>query len=356
MVAVIFGSALIQFGHRPVASLCLYGCALTLALPAVRITAWMTVSDALILLAAAFLIPEIPTIRVRSRPERSFAFAVVLIVVGGLLGTLGSEAVRLELAQIIRLAVAAGATLVVFALWAPSTAELRCVFALVVLSGLVTGVWAITHASSNFGRPSGLSGHPNHLALVSMISAGPAIAFWIVPGSRRALRLAAGGATAILVAAITISGSRAGLVGLALEVIVAAVLARNSEMRMRLAVYVVSLAVAAVVGFSTLTSENAIARTFSPQSLTARASDQERRAAFSAMADEIEREPLTGVGFSNPLGGHDAYLQLWAAGESSHLPADFWFGVAPRQFARGGFPPRTSITADRGHCLPARSA
>ena len=32
------------------------------------------------------------------------------------------------------------------------------------------------------------------------------------------------------------------------------------------------------------------------------------------MADQILRKPITGVGFSDPLAGHDAYLQLWAAG------------------------------------------
>jgi O-antigen ligase len=32
------------------------------------------------------------------------------------------------------------------------------------------------------------------------------------------------------------------------------------------------------------------------------------------MVDDIRSAPFTGVGFADPLRGHDAYLQLWAGG------------------------------------------
>ncbi len=235
-------------------------------------------------------------------------------MIGGLLGTIVAEDTRLSLLNLVRLVVAAGATLGVFAVWAPSTVELRRFLMLVVLSGLVTGVWAMTHASSNFGRSSGFSGHPNALGVVSLIAIGPAIGFSLVRGSRRASQIAAGGATAILVGAIIVSGSRAALVGLAVAVVVAAALVRDLATRVQFALGAAAVGVAAIVGFSALTPQNAIARLFNTQAVFVTASDQARRAAFSEMVDQIRRKPITGVGFSDPLTGHDSYLELWAAG------------------------------------------
>lgn len=314
VIGIAAACALIRFGHRTVASLSLYACALGLALPAVRVTGWMTVSDLFLLISGALLLPEISKPRLRSPVQRGFALAVTLIVVGGLLGTFVADNTQLSLLNLVRIAVAAGATLTIFRLWAPSSAELRRFLLLVVVSGLVTGIWALTHAGANFGRPSGFSEHPNHLALVSLIAIGPAVAFSLVRGSRRAWRLAAVGATAILAGAIVVSGSRSGLLGLAVTVVVTVLLVRSVATRAQLAMGAATVAVAGIAGFSALTSENAISRTFDSESISAAASNQGRRAAFSEMADQIERQPITGVGFSDPLGGHDAYLQLWAAG------------------------------------------
>jgi O-antigen ligase len=314
IVVVIVAWALSQFGHRAVASVSLYACALGLALPGVRVTGWMTASDLFLLLAAGLLIPEIPKFRLRSSVERGFALAVMLIVIGGLLGTIAAEDTQLSLLNLVRLVVAAGATLMTFALWAPSTVELRRFLILVVLSGLVTGLWAMMHAGSDFGRPSGFSGHPNHLALVSLVALGPAIGYSLVRGSHPAARIMAVGATAVLVGAIIVTGSRAGLLGVIVAALLAVFLVRDITTRAQFVVVAATIAVAALLGFSALTPDNAIVRTFNAQSASAALSDQGRRIGFSEMADKIRRKPITGAGFSDPLGGHDAYLQLWAAG------------------------------------------
>lgn len=314
LIVVVVGCAVARLGHRRVASLSLYACALGLALPAARVTGWMTVSDLFLLLGGALLIPEVSSPRLRSSVQRGFGWAVTLVVIGGLLGTIVAEETQLSLLNLVRVAVAAGATLMIFALWAPSAAQLRRFLMLVVVSGLTTSFWALTHAGSNFGRPSGFSEHPNHLALVSLIAIGPVIAFWLVGGSRLTARIAAGGAAATIVGAIVVSGSRSGLIGLTVAAAVAVVLVRSLATRVQLAMGTAAVAAAGIVGFSALTTENAISRTFNGEAISAAASNQERRAAFSEMADQIRQEPITGVGFSAPLGGHDAYLQLWAAG------------------------------------------
>lgn len=306
--------ALVRLGSKAVASCCLYASALGIAVPSVRVTDFMTASDLSLLLAGVFLLPEIPNLRLRTTVQRGFATGVTLILIGGLLSIFGTDDAGLSALNLVRLVVAAGATLTVFILWAPSTAQLKRFLVLVVVSGLVSGIWALTHPQSNFGRPSGFAEHPNHLALICLVAVGPAIAFSLIPGAQRARRFVAGGATGILVGSIIVSGSRSGLAGLATAVFVAALLVRVAATRVQLALGATAILLIALVGFSTLTPENAVSRSFGGEVLSAARSDAERQIALSEMIDQIRGHPITGVGFLNPLGGHDAYLQLWAAG------------------------------------------
>jgi O-antigen ligase len=312
LVLCICGFA--QMGRRAVATWCLYGAALGLALPSLRLSGWMTVSDLFLLLAAVLLFGDLVNLRLRSTVERGVVWAVTLIFTGGLLGVLATDDVRASLLNLVRLIVAAGATLLVFIAWGPSTRELRTFMALVVVSGVATSAWAFTHMNGYFyGRRTGLAEHPNHLALVCLIAVGPAIAFALTPDARRTSRLIAGGAVLLLVGAIVVSGSRAGVVGLVAATFTAAVLVRAIGSRVRLAVVAAAAVAIALVGFASVTPENAIQRAFAANAVVV-ASDVERRTAFDNMTDQIRSHPITGVGFSDPLAGHDAYLQLWAAG------------------------------------------
>lgn len=312
--AIMLVLALVVCGPRQVASLSLYTCAFFLALPAIRVTSWMTTSDAFLLIGGFLLLPELPNVRLSSSSQRILVLAIVLIVLGGLLGAMTAAGeTTISLVNLGRLVVAAGATLVTFALWSPSARELRRFLMLLLVSGLITSVWAIGNPGANLGRPGGLSGHPNHLALVALIAVGPAIAFSVIPGRHRRWQFASCGASVVLVGALVVSGSRAGLLGFAVAISIASILIRDPLPRRRLALGTVLLAAAAVVGFSALTPENAIERSLNPIA-SASGSNEARRMLFSEMVTEIRQHPLTGVGFSDPLGGHDAYLQLWAAG------------------------------------------
>src|SRR5262249_13902931 len=118
----------------------------------------------------------------------------------------------------------------------------------------------------------------------------------------------------VLFGAIVVSGSRAGLIGAAAAAAMAAVLLRGPGELLRLArlgAVVVSVALVIVVGF---TSQNAFHRLFGHDVQSVALSDVGRREALAGTIGAIERRPLTGVGFTDPLGGHDAFLQLWAAG------------------------------------------
>ena len=306
--------AVARVGRRAVASWFLYCAALGLALPSFRVSAWMTVSDLFLLLAGVLLFGDLVNLRLRTKVERSFVWGAILIFTGGVLGMLATDDTRASVLNLVRLVVAAGATLLVFIIWRPSTRELRTFMALVVVSGLLTSGWALTHSDVDFyGRRPGFSEHPNQLALVCLIAAGPAIAFALTGGARSASRLLAGGATLLLIGGIIVSGSRAGIAGLLAAAFLASVLFRAVGSRVRLALGAGAAIAITLIGFATVTPQNAIQRAFGNDLGTA-TSDVERRIAFEDITAQIRAHPVTGVGFSDPLAGHDAYLQLWAAG------------------------------------------
>lgn len=308
----VLATLLVWLGSRTLATSCLFACALTISLPGLRPAEWLTVSDVFLFAAGVLLLPEVRRLQLGS-VYRGFLVAVALVFAGGLVGTLAAEELGPSLLNLVRLVFASAATLLVFALWRPTAQQLTRFLVLLLLSSTLTSSWALTHVDGELGRPGGLSGHPNHLALVCLAAVGPALMLSLVRGYSRAWKLGAWAAATIIVGGIVVSGSRAGLVGLLAAVVVTGVLLRDLRLRVRIAVGGVAVAAAALLVFGGLTAENSVRRLLGATSSTA-ASDAIRQSAFDAMMDEIRTAPVTGVGFAEPLRGHDAYLQLWAAG------------------------------------------
>jgi O-antigen ligase len=315
-VALVGGSVLatllVWLGSRVVATACLFGCALTIAMPGLRPAEWLTVSDVFLFAAGMLLLPEIRELRLGAL-HRGFFVAVGLILAGGLVGTLAADELQLSLLNLVRLVFGSGATLLVFALWRPTAPQLTRFLCFVVLSGVATSLWALANVDDNGGRPSGLAGHPNHLALVCLVAAGPALALSLMRGYSRSLRVAAWAATTIIVGGIVVSGSRSGVLGLAAVVLVIAIMLRDVSVRVRLWVGGAAAGSTAAIAFGGLTAENSLRRLLGEQRSSA-GSDRLREVAFDDMMADIRSAPVTGVGFAEPLRGHDAYLQLWAAG------------------------------------------
>jgi len=297
---------------RDIASISIYVAAAFLAVLYPRPLQWMTVSDFLLLLAAFFLAPSLGRLRFVTAIQKGYILSVALIVVGGAVASLAASDSALGLSNVLKLCVSAGVMILVVAAWQPSSSELRRVLLLVMASGLTSGVWALSHSSAGSGRPDGLSGHPNHLALVALLSLGPALALAALGSSTRR-RIIGVVVASTLLGAIVVSGSRSGLIGFAIECLLGLFLFRRSYSTKVVVIASVALLAVAVFASSALSPENAVTRLFHPSSQSASVSDVDRRSRLTEMINEIERHPVRGNGFADPLKGHNAYLQLWAA-------------------------------------------
>lgn len=144
---------------------------------------------------------------------------------------------------------------------------------------------------------------------------GPAIALTLL--SRGLGFWLGGGACVVMGAGLLISGSRAGIGGIAMAVLAIAVLSR----RLEIAAGIVGAAVAGVglliTGIVRLPAGNALARLFGTDDQTvARGvsiSDSMRQEQFEQGLARVFAHPFTGVGFEDALAAHDIYLQLWAS-------------------------------------------
>ena len=119
VAAAVLIVGLVSLGPRRVGGLLLYASVATFSMTELRLTAWITVSDLLLALAGAVLLTQLGALRIGSLVERLLLCAVAAMFVGGLLGTLVADNWVLSLANVTRLIVASGGTLIVLALWRP---------------------------------------------------------------------------------------------------------------------------------------------------------------------------------------------------------------------------------------------
>lgn len=285
---------------------------LTIALTGVRPAAWMTVSDAF-LLAGGFVLVAAASRDDFARVIRELRLPLVgagLILSGGMLGAAFSSSLAASLTTLVKFEIAAVGLLVVLRLWRPSAPELSLVLWLWIVSASISALAALGPELQSFGRPAGLADHPNHLAIVSLLASGPALALATrTRGAVRALALLCCGALAL---GVVLSGSRAGLLGLAIVVLLAVVLFNRRRVVLGLAVAALALSGLGAVGAVDLPSGTAVTRLVSGDA-NVRLSNRERRAQLEASLDRVRRHPLTGEGFAYATEGHDIYLQLWAS-------------------------------------------
>jgi O-antigen ligase len=318
MAILVLTFILKGYGTRGLSSVTLVAAVVTLGMKGIRLSTSVALSDLFFLSAALILLPRLLAASGMERlaPVKRLVGGTMLIVLGGLLGSILAENPAGSLTQLLRFTVAAVLVPVLIALWKPSFVEIRRLSWCWVISVTISAVVAIGEiGTARHGRADGLTTHPNHLALTCVMAVGPAIALTLLSrGLERTLGLLS---CMALGAGLLISGSRAGAVGLILTLTSMMVLTRRLAVSGGFAATAVASVAILFTGVVELPAGNTLARLIGTgDQEVARGvgvSDAGRRELLSAGFDRVFSNPLTGSGFENALVSHDIYLQLWAS-------------------------------------------
>jgi O-antigen ligase len=240
-----------------------------------------------------------------------------LMTVGGLIGTLAAPSVPASLSRLSAFTLQTSWIILLIALWAPSRRELRAAVWCWTGSVAVSCLDAVLrHGRDLNGRAFGLTTHPNELALLCVLTAGPATV--LVCGCRGWLRLAALVCATLIPLGILYSGSRAGFFGyLAVLAVVLVVWQKRAGSVAALAGPALAAALI-LAGLIQVPTPNALQRVFVVQNPEVQhslvVSNAERRDLLESTLERIERDPLTGQGFEFVTSAHDIYLQAWVSG------------------------------------------
>jgi O-antigen ligase len=292
--------------------LALAGAAITLPMSAWKVIGPITTADLFLVAAVVLFFPRFEL--AAARRLWFLALAIALAAVGGVIGTVvtGSDAVASAEILARFLAASIGA-MVLVACWRPGLEQARSFGSLWVAGGVASGLVALIIPDLHmFLRPSGLTPHPNHLAIISVILLGVALALVISDRAREhglsGLHALAGlGAAGVLFAAIVASGSRAGL-GAALVVGFLVILSTRERSVVRVAVGLAAIGLVVVV-LGLAGEDNALDRTIGGDESSAEARQEHNAAAWDRFVDD----PITGVGFGDVTDAHIFLLQFASA-------------------------------------------
>ena len=245
----------------------------------------------------------------------------LLLVAGGLVGSFFAVSTGPAVTALLKLVIASAVVLGLFVLWRPTLREVRMIAWLWVASASVSALVALTAEPSAYGRPPGLTPHPNHLALVSVLAIGPAIA---LTGSSTGIRRVAGAiACLLLTAAVIVSGSRAGALAYVFVLLALFGLSRRADAarglfgaRAVVAAFALAGGVAVYLAFVhviSLPTANAVDRLLGRVPSVAESNAARQQVLDESLA-RVREHPFTGEGFEHALEAHNVFLQLWSSG------------------------------------------
>ncbi|MEZ5156463.1 MAG: O-antigen ligase family protein [Solirubrobacterales bacterium] len=296
--------------------LALAGAAVTLPMSAWKAIGPLTTADLLLAAAVLLFLPRLDL--VAARKLWFPALAIALATFGGVIGTVVSGSDVVASVEILgRVLAASVGAMVLVACWRPGLEQVRSFGWLWVTGGVASALVAllIPHLHM-FLRPSGLTPHPNHLAIISVVLLGISLALILSERARSdgfgGLRAWAGLAAAgLLFASVVASGSRAGL-GAALIAALLAVVASRDRSIVRVAVGTAAIGlVAVVILLGALGQDNAFERITGGDTASDTAtSDAVRDAKNAAAWDRFTEHPVTGVGFGEIFEAHIFLLQF----------------------------------------------
>ncbi|HYI61142.1 MAG TPA: O-antigen ligase family protein [Acidimicrobiales bacterium] len=300
--------AIARYGLQTVAFAATGASAFFMPMISLRVAPSVSIGDALLLSAiglasTAVLIRRYP---LHFRPLRSVTRALVLVVAGGVLGSLlhggGSG-------ELVSFGAGVGSVIVCFGLQDLAPDQIRRLCWAFALGSTTSGLVGILLGYSVLGsRLYGLSHHPNHLAMVNVLALGMTLGLVLTTSQGRARSIGQCLALCHLVI-VFMTGSRAGVIGVVVVVGAATIVTRRRHLAIALGGGATALFVVLATGVITLTDANVLSRLAGGGG--ASASDVERADALSSTWETIGDSPILGAGFSSARAGHSVPLQLW---------------------------------------------
>lgn len=291
--------------------LALAGAAITLPMSAWKAIGPLTTADLLLVASVVLFLPRLGL--ADARRLWFPALAIALAAVGAVIGTVVSGSDSMASTEILgRVLAASVGSMALAACWRPGLEQVRSFGWLWVAGGVASSLVAllIPHLHM-FLRPSGLTPHPNHLAIISVVLLGVVLALLLSERVRDptfgGLRVAAGlSAIALLFAGIVASGSRAGL-GAAFVAAFLAIVATRDRSIVRVASGLAAVGLVVVVLLGVIGQDNALERVTGSD---AAYSDAVRDTYNTAAWNRFTEHPITGVGFGEIYEAHIFLLQF----------------------------------------------
>ena len=302
-----------QQGLRTLILAVMIGASFTAPMNGLRVGGFLTVSDLFLITATSLVImnmlmqPGVLSLGL----YKPFLMAAGLILLGGCIGTAVSARGTSGIIELVKFFAASVILLIVVARWAPTRREVRCLAWAFVGGATVSallGLWLLRTGIQE--RSIGLTTHPNHLGIVSLLACGTAVGL-ALQYSGIGRKLGAGFAAA-LGAGLLASGSRAAVVGALTSFVVFVVITRSGRALRWAGLCAVVCAILLALGAVEVSSTSALGRLLG-QDPTSHTSDAARDAARQESFLIINSNPLTGGGFGVLLEAHNLYLQMFAA-------------------------------------------
>lgn len=265
----------------------------------------VTASDVFLAGGMTLLLPTL--LRNRLRLPFAYQLGALLLLFSGVVSSLLTDNPVVSLRYVAQLLIAMFVLPTLLAWWNP---RLRVLLALAWAYVLGQTISVVVALGENASRADGLTTHPNFFGLCCTLAF--ALGFFLMRHSRPAFIVVVIGLDALFALGVSMSGSRAGLLGLVL-VAVAWVLVERSPLGGYTLAFLAVVAVAVGNWALGALPEGSALRRLAGDS-TASVSDSKRESLLHSGLQQFLDRPLTGNGFERALESHSIFLEVAVAG------------------------------------------
>jgi hypothetical protein len=310
-VVVWAGVVMMRLGVQGIVTFSMMAAAFTAPLNGVRVPGGIGLVDVFLVIAMTALAADYLRRERTIHPVPSLlARGLCLLALGGIIGTLFASDPVASASNLARFMTSALFPIIIMLSWQPDQPTVERFSWFWLAGAMMSALIALASPGDISGRPAGLAGHSNQLAIISAFSAGVALAIAVHHHGIR--RFVAGGSVVVFVVANLQSGSRAGVVALAVMFAVVAIRRGVNRGALVICGLLLVLTVGLIgTGKVSVGRENGLSRLLGDT--TTAESDQARRPLLRAGVNRIGDYPLTGSGFEKALEAHNIYVQVWAA-------------------------------------------